>query len=175
MKNRRLLLYVALVVIVALVPVGAIYHILWPHFLLQNEPLHSTIESVGALAAILMAILLLQRQPDEGARQLFWVATGLLGAGILDSFHAISQPGQGFVLLHSTAVLVGGFGFALVWIPETYPSTSMRKWILWAVITGTILFGIWTFLFRGTLPVMVQDGQFTTIAKVLNLLSGILF
>lgn len=174
MRDRRLLLYIALVVILALMAVGTM-HILWPHFLWQNENLHCIIETVGAVAAILMAIVLLQRQPDEGGRRLFWVALGLLGAGILDGFHAASQPGQGFVLLHSTAVLVGGFGFALVWLPETYQSTFVRRWIPWAVIIGAALFGIWTLLFSNTLPAMVQDGQFTNTARVMNLLSGVFF
>ncbi len=173
-KDRRILLYIALVVMLALLPLGTM-HVLWPHFLLQNGPLHSTIEAMGAVAAILMAIVILQRQPDEGNRRLFWVAMGLLGGGMLDGFHAVTQPGHGFVLLHSMAVLVAGFGFALVWLPESDRHPSLRKWVLWSVIVGSTLFGIWTLLFRDTLPVMVQDGQFTNTARAMNLLSGVFF
>ncbi|MBI4186017.1 MAG: PAS domain S-box protein [Chloroflexi bacterium] len=174
MKDKRLLLYIALAAMLALLPVATM-RVLWPYFLWQNEPLHSTVETVGALAAILMAVVLLQRRPDEGGGRLFWVAMGLLGAGILDGFHATAQPGHQFVLLHSTAALAGGFGFALVWLPESLRYASIRKWVPWAVIAGSVLFGLWTLLFRETLPVMVQDGRFTTTAMALNLLSGVFF
>lgn len=176
MKNRRLLLYAVLTVVIALIiTAGIIFRTLLPQIFFHNEPLHSVVESLGVLAAILMAILLLLRQSDAGGRWLFSVATGLLGMGILDGFHAVSHPGQGFVLLHTAAVLVGGFGFALVWLPQTERYVPLRKGILRAVITGSVLFGIWTFLFRETLSVMVQNGEFTDTARVLNLFAGIFF
>lgn len=176
MKIKRLLLYFVLVAIVGISPL-AIMHVLWPHFIWKNEPVHSTVEALGAMAAISLAIVLLHRERGEkgGNSHLFWIAIGLLGMGLLDGFHAVTRPGGGFVLLHSMAVFVGGFWFTLVWLPESNRYASIKKWIPWGVATGAILLGIWTLLFHETLPIMVQNGKFTTTAIVLNLLAGMFF
>ncbi len=84
----------------------------------ENVPLHSTIEALGMLAAILMCMVLLQRRrkEDEGTRSV--LAMSFLSMGMLDGFHAICHPGQSFVFLHSMAGLAGGIGFALSWSPN---------------------------------------------------------
>ncbi|MFH1382784.1 MAG: PAS domain S-box protein, partial [Chloroflexota bacterium] len=174
MKDKRKWLYVAVLVVIALVLVEET-HILWPGFLYENEGLHSTVEAIGALTSIFMAVILLQKQPEEGGRRFYWVATGLLGGGILGIFHGVSQVGHGFVLFYSTSVLISGLGFALVWLPESERLLPVRKQILWGVIIGSVLFGIWTLLFRETLPLMQVGGQFTTTARIFNLLSGAFF
>lgn len=172
--DRRLPLHGALVATLVLIAVGMM-SAPWPHFLWRNEPLHSWLEAAGGFAAILMAAVLLQRRPDEGDSRFFWVALGLLGGGLLDSFHAISQTGQGFVLLHSMAVLVAGLGFALVWLPPPGPSHFLRRWGPGAVIAGSTLLGAWTLLFHDSLPVMMRDGGFTATATVMNLIGGFFF
>jgi len=131
-------------------------------------------EAIGALAGVLMAVFLLSRGNEEGSK-FFPLGLGFLGMGLLDGFHAISVPGGGFVLLHSAAVLVGGFGFAFVWLPESYRYELSNKYLPYFVVAGSILFGIWTLLFRETLPVMVRNGEFTGAAVAINLLSGVLF
>ncbi len=175
MKVKRSLLYLLLAILVV-VSLSAPTSILWPHFVLQNESLHATVESLGILAAIFMALVLFQRQGEEGGNRLFWMAVGLLGMGILDGFHAVARPGHGFVLLRSVSSLLGGFWFAMVWLPENGRySSSMKTWIPWAVVVGSIIFGFWALLFRGALPVMVQDGKFTDFAIAINLVAGVLF
>jgi hypothetical protein len=64
-------------------------------------PLHGTLEAAGALAAIVM-----------------------------DVFHAVTVPGRGFVLLHGAAGLVGGFWFALTWVPRCATDTD-APWKRW--------------------------------------------
>lgn len=81
---------------------------------------------------------------------------GFLGMGILDTFHAITTPGRGFVLLHNAASLAGGSCFALVWLPDRWirHQTIYKRWLSCGVAMGAISFGVWTLAARQSLPVM---------------------
>jgi PAS domain S-box-containing protein len=105
------------------------------------------------------------------------LAAGFLGMGILDVFHAITPPGQAFVLLHSVASLVGGSCFALVWLPgrRIDRQETHGRWVPGAVAVGAILVGVWALAAPHTLPVMVEGEEFTSTAVALNLLAGGLF
>jgi len=144
-------------------------------FIGKHEPFHSTIEALGALIALAMTVLMLQKKREEGGGKRFLLAMGFLSMGILDGFHAVTSPGQGFVLLHSVAGIVGGFWFALIWLPKSDSYAFENKWIPWIVTTISILFGIWVFVFPETFPEMVRMGKFTTTAININLLAGVLF
>ncbi len=62
-----------------------------------NLPLHSTVEALGGLAAGLMGLVLLARKAEWEDERLQGVASGFLGMGMLEGFHAVSSPDQGFV------------------------------------------------------------------------------
>jgi hypothetical protein len=78
---------------------GLLVQSLWPNRMLVNVPLHSTVEALGGLAAVLMGLVLLARKAEWEDERLQGVASGLLGMGILEGFHAVSTPDHGFVLL----------------------------------------------------------------------------
>src|SRR3990170_6425080 len=142
-----------------------------------NEPLHASVEAVGGLAAILMAIFLTLKRREEYGGKLFLLAMGFFGMGLLDVLHAASLPGHGFVLLRSVASFVGAFWFALIWVPWRM-SERDAVWMQgtpWAVVIGVIIFGIWTSEARETLPIMVEARTFTTTAYTLNLFSAVFF
>ena len=82
---------------------GLIAHLLWPTDTWVNLPLHSTLETLGGLGAVLMGLVLLARKAEWEDERLQGVASGLLGMGILEGFHAVSSPDHGFVLLRSAA------------------------------------------------------------------------
>jgi PAS domain S-box-containing protein len=150
---------------------------LWKEWRLVNMPLHAAIEALGGLSAVVIAVFLLQRQGEaHGARRLP-LALGFLGMGILDTFHAITTPGHGFVLLHSVASLAGGSCFALMWLPNQWirHQTIHKGWFSCAVAMGAISFGAWTLVARQSLPVMIRGDEFTATAVALNLLAGVLF
>jgi PAS domain S-box-containing protein len=140
-------------------------------------PLHGTVEAVGALAAIVIATVLLHRRREAWGGKLFLLAVGFLGMGLLDVFHAVTVPGRGFVLLHAAAGLVGGFWFALTWVPRCATDTDApwKRWMPGAVAAGCVLLAIWTLASRETLPSMLVGGAFTPAAVALNLLAGALF
>ena len=175
MKNRRFLFYSILIAIpVTLLLAEIVLHYRWPHWQWENAPLHSTVEALGALVAVFMALILLQRVQGSSGK-LFLLSMGFLGMGLLDGFHAAMLPGNGFVFLHSLAGLVGGFFFALAWLPDFGSRPSEKEWIPWAVAVSSMLCGVWALLLPGTLPVMVHNGGFTPAAININILAGVLF
>lgn len=68
----------------------------WAGVRLINEPLHSTIEAVGATTALAMTGILLLRKKEKYGGKLFLVAMGFLSMGILEGFHAVAKPGNSF-------------------------------------------------------------------------------
>lgn len=178
MKAKPFYLYpffIALTLGSLLVPVAV--HIFWQDLRIFYEPLHSTIEAIGAIASIFMAIFLLQEKKGDYAGTFFWVAMGFLNMGILDGFAAVSRQGYGLVLFHNVAVFMGSFWFALTWI-KGLASAEDKNWkraAPWIVIAGSISFGFLALLNRDALPAMVHEGKFTTTAVVINFLAGVLF
>jgi signal transduction histidine kinase len=149
----------------------------WSTLRIFYEPLHSTVEAMGAVAAVIMATFLLQRRGEAYGGKFFMVAMGFLGMGILDGFHAVSEFGEGFVLLHSMATFAGGFWFALIWLKGFASDEEMnwRRGVLWIVVAASIVIGLMGLFAKGALPAMVHEGAFTTIAIALNFIGGVLF
>lgn len=66
MKNKRLLLYVVLLLVIIATLWSALpLHSLRPDWRIESEPMHSTAEALGALTGILMAVFLLDRKKNE--------------------------------------------------------------------------------------------------------------
>jgi len=178
MKIKNLILYLVLFVItIGSILICVALHDLWRDWRLVNEPLHSTMEALGALAAIFMAILLFERKQEEYNGKLLFLAIGFLSMGLLGVFHALISLGRGFVLLYSMSNLVGGLCFALIWLPWHLLDRdgAWKRWLPWIVVIGSLFFLIWTLIARETLPVMVRDGKFTGTAVWINLLAGVFF
>ncbi len=142
----------------------------WPH-----EPLHSTLETIGGLAAISMGIMLLQRTPDPTRQSFYPIAGGFLGMGILEIFHAFSIPGNGFVLLRSLASFIGGLGFGFMWLTTTGSSQESIKWMPWVITGAALAIGFWIIGFPEYLPVMVREGAFTPTAVAPKSFASMLF
>ena len=154
-----------------------------------SEPIHSTIESIGALAALMMGILLLQRINIEGLYNaallrklnienrynLTWMLIGLITLGIYDAFHAIVSPGNSFVLLHSLSVFLGGVFFSFMWFPSSKKIFDHKNKIICLVAISSILISIWITLSPESIPRMVDNGKFTFLAIFLNVFGGVLF
>lgn len=177
-RTRRLQLYlIGAGTVIGLVSSMIPTDPLWANWLLVNEPFHSAVETVGALAAIVMAIFLILKRREDYGGKVFLLAMGLLGMGLIDIFHSISPAGHGFVLFRSVASLIGAFWFVLIWLPwcASERDAVWKRWTPWAVVVGAILLGIWASVAREALPIMVKDGTFTSTAVIFNLLSGVFF
>ena len=177
-RVRRLVMSLLLAVFVIVsISMSALPAFPWKGWRLVDVPLHATSEALGGLSAVVIALLLLQRQEEARGAKRFPLAMGFLGMGLLDVFHAITEPDQGFVLLHSVASLVGGSCFALVWLPDRWipHQTIHRGWLFRSIAIGAVSFGTWTLAARQSLPVMTRGDEFTATAVGLNLLAGTLF
>lgn len=125
--------------------------------------------------AIAIGGILLVEQPRKQAGHYSWMAGALAGMGVLDLFHAGVRPGSNFVWLHSTATFVGGFLFAWVWVETQGWMDRLRRYVPWLVFASTVLFGIASCAFSSSIPTMAVDGQFTLLARTLNVGGGLGF
>lgn len=152
---------------------------LWQNQQFVNEPLHSSVEMAGALIAMLISVILFYiKENHEEIGKLFLLALGLLSIGLVDGFHAVSSPGNGFVFFHSMASFAGGFWFVLVWSPFAEQIGKKRTWQKYLPLTvsvAAIFFGLWTLNFRQMMPTMVRDGEFTFAAMAVNVSAGLMF
>jgi len=148
-----------------------------PNWTWANEPVHSSMEAVGGIAAVMLALFLFQRERDDYSGELALVGIGLLCMGILDTIHGLTHPGVEFVFLHSVASLAGGFWFALIWLPRTTSREYFadQAWLLWVAAVVCVIFGGGTILYPEWLPTMTYEGGFTNAATGINIVAGLLF
>ncbi len=147
-----------------------------PESRFANLPIHSLVEACGGLLAIaIAAILTVEQSRKEDSGHYPWMAAALAGMGVLDLFHAAVDVGKTFVWLHSTATFVGGFLFAFVWLGRSSLSKHAPRTLPSLIVIGTVIFGVVSCLSHATLPAMVVDGEFTLLARLLNIGGGIGF
>lgn len=144
----------------------------WIHY-----PFHSLVESIGALSALTIAtLMILMVNNNNLPKHYIWVACALIGMGILDGFHATLHAGTSFVWLHSVATLIGGLTFAAIFSSKSWQLTAKRqKALISSVITISILISLFSTSFPNFLPNMVVQGEFSLLAKILNIIGGIGF
>lgn len=150
-------------------------HAVWGNIFFVNEPFHTTIEAFGSILAMGVSLILFSKNQHYRILKKNLLATGFLGMGILNGFHAVSSLGQGFFLLHSLAGIVGGLCFALSWVPHFDTYTNEKKWIPWTMAAGSVMMGIWIIGFQELVPRVLHDDQITTITLVMNVFTGTLF
>jgi signal transduction histidine kinase len=155
--------------------IGLLIHLLWPQRIWVDAPLHAAIEAVGGLAAILTGLVLLARKGEWEDERLQGVASGLLGMGILEEFHAVSSIGEGFVLLRSAASLLGGVAFSFVWHPRGLFGERTRELIPYLVTAAMVTFGTVVIAVPQHLPRFTVEDQFAPIALAVNGVAALLF
>ena len=142
----------------------------WP-----DHSYHMLLEMLGGLLAVTLGLLVIRHPLPNAPGLYFWVGCGLFGMGILDIFHAMADVGKAFVWFHSMATFVGGMLFmAGWWLRNTFPkSGSLMPPIVLTLVS--LLFGT-TFLYvQDFIPSMMIDGEFSILARGLNILGGVGF
>ncbi len=138
-----------------------------------NIALHSLMEAMGSFAAILLAVFIMIMRRSNLLRPTYiWVATTLMGMGLLDGFHAALEPGVAFVWLHSIATLIGGLTFALVVLPERVSRNPILQTAPYVMATLSVVLGISSIVFTQWIPNMASSGTFTLTAELLNIVGG---
>jgi two-component system sensor histidine kinase/response regulator len=148
----------------------------FPTLRLEHLPFHSMIETVGGLIAIAIAGILIAEHPSRHHSQHYiWMASALIGMGVLDLCHAAVLPGNHFVWLHSVATFVGGSFFACVWARGSFVQGPYAARFPWLVFVLAVLFGVASCT-TVQLPAMTDSsGDFTPLARSLNVGGGIGF
>ena len=140
----------------------------------QHIPVHTAIEVAGAVIAMIVAYTLVRLEHNHAGTSFNYpIATALAVMGCLDFAHALIQPGQLFVWLHSWATFIGGVLFFILVLPAAIVSKLQIKWVLASIICA-LFFIFCSFLFAEHIPTMVINGQFTSFATFLNIGGGIL-
>jgi signal transduction histidine kinase len=152
-----------------------VLYALWPEWRSHNEPLHSAMEALGALAAVAMARVLFQRGEGPERTKYQGLALGFLSMGLLQGFHAISSMGNGFILLRGMASLFGGIGFAAACLPESDRRWAAKKKVFWSVAVASIALGLVSLLFPDRLPELLRNGEFSPTAVAPKALASLLF
>lgn len=137
------------------------------------EPLHSTIETLSGVLALVIAGLLIWGRELHERPYLDWVVAGLLVQGILDLVHASTPPGPAFYWSRSLPTVLGGVLFALVWVPGARgPRIALYAGACGvALVAGVGLVALpdaWP-------PAFSAAGRYAPWARSLNIGSGIVY
>ena len=147
------------------------YH--YPLFVWENVAFHSAVEVSGSFISFFVAYLLIAlERKKQGTSFNIIIAASLVGMGVLDGIHALIQPGQLFVWLHSMATFWGGCLFSLVFLPNKLRDRISTNFPL-HVFLFSLCFCMLSILFADFIPVMANQEGFTLVAKLLNMCGGI--
>jgi signal transduction histidine kinase len=162
-------------IVTAILAIGIAVRGISPEQVWVNEPLHSALEMLGGLGAIVMAFVLFASRQEQSEQKAQIVALGFLGMGLLECFHAIASPGDGFVFLRSVASLVGAAAFAFASSPYNLTGLLASRWITVAIGVSAICLGLWTVGFPEKVPEMTVQGKFALQAMAVNAVAATLF
>ena len=138
----------------------------------ENEMLHTLVESIEAVAAIVIAMILFKREEQDFRGRNFLMAMGFLGMGIVGLFHSVASPGQGFVFLHCLTNIVSSTFFVLAVLPRIGEYFSAKRWMPWLITLASLLLGAWVLILPETIPIRMINNEFTAFAVILNLIAG---
>ncbi|MCI5222949.1 MAG: sensor domain-containing diguanylate cyclase, partial [Candidatus Electrothrix sp. AR4] len=137
-----------------------------------HESFHALILSGGAFSVIFSALFFLAIQrispPDPSA---VWIATILLGMGILDGFHAVT-PGALSLCQHSLATMVGGLALALFLLPTSSSFRISLRAVPYLMAIFCLLSGSCSMLFSDWISIVQTAGQFSSISQLFNVAGG---
>lgn len=136
---------------------------------------HGAMEVIGALLALIALLLMHAGQVNPNLRwhETNMVAAALAAMSVLDLFHAATLPGNSFVWFHSLATFSGG-GILLVLL--FLNRTQIRIPSLLGYAIGAALLAGSVYWFAPALtPAMLTDGEFTALARFLNIAGGVGF
>ncbi|MEW6990538.1 ATP-binding protein [Colwelliaceae bacterium 6441] len=146
------------------------YH--YSQFSWQNVAFHSAVEVAGSFISFFVAYLLIAlERKKQGTSFNIIIAAALVGMGVLDGIHALIQPGQLFVWLHSMATFLGGSIFLLVFFPEHLRDRIPTRFPFY-IFVFSFLFCLLSIYWADLIPVMANQDGFTIVAKLLNICGG---
>jgi len=185
-KGMQTVIHILMVVLISLSIFNAINpHLFWKHFVHVNIPIHSSIEAIGALAAILMGFMSIRFLVRIKEPRYEIISFGFMVMGCWDLFHSFFSVGNGFIFTHNLSLLCGGFFFFLVvfkWSEKSLNKKIVLKFLLIAII---VVLGLMIKKYQDALPLMVLEQEheghighasaFSPLANAMNIIAGFLF
>ncbi|UAA40220.1 response regulator [Paraneptunicella aestuarii] len=140
----------------------------------EHLPFHSAIEFSGTLIALLVAYyLVILHRRNEGTSFNLIIAGALTAMGVMDGVHALAEPGQLFVWLHSVATFFGGLLFSMILLPKRFVYRLNMFWPIWTGLISLFVCFL-SVIFSSSLPKLVGPEGFTPLAIMLNFVGGVL-
>jgi signal transduction histidine kinase len=139
-----------------------------------NEPLHSTIECLGGVIALLVvALVVLRRRALLDEPQYAMFAVSLTWMGILDLAHACVPQGAAFFWSRTLPTLAGGAAMSLVWMRPR--ARADRLVTLGVGVSAALASLVAAALIAAprAWPLMFSEAGYTSSAKLLNVAGGL--
>ena len=176
-KNRDFQLYLVLFLTLVVPIVTALYMQAFAIWKYESLPLHSFLEASGGIIALILSVIIFITHQDKSEfNNQHYASFGLISMGVFDLFHSSVNPSDLFVWLHSLAVFFGSIFFNLVWLPKYALSRKGYFIAPTALFSITFFIALFSIIYPQFLPQMLtQEGAFTDIANLLNVLGGSMF
>ncbi|HEY0590176.1 MAG TPA: ATP-binding protein [Thermoanaerobaculia bacterium] len=137
-------------------------------------PVHSAVETAGALIALGVGWLALVRFRQVGAGHYVWVSASLATMGVLDLVHAFLPVSNVFFWSRAMPTLIGGLLIAAVWLP--HPATTVRgaRRFVGAAVLLVLPLCVSFVTWRDLWPLMfAPDGTYVPAAKAVDISGGV--
>ncbi|MEA3354172.1 MAG: EAL domain-containing protein [Campylobacterota bacterium] len=170
-------IYIMLLITLVIPLLVGLYMQNFASFRFVSLPLHSTMESMGAVIAfILGGIIFMTYRQTLIFNHFHRASFALISMGILDIFHAVVFPGELFVWLHSLAIFFGGILFSFVWVPDNKVTKKTYYYTPFAVLIISVFIAVVSLSIPSIVPQMVdQNKEFTHTANLLNIIGGVMY
>ena len=143
---------------------------LTPDSFIENIPVHSSLEAIGAAVLIILTMLIFtnfSKNPEE--LEYPYLGLAFFSMGFFDLIHSFTIHENSFVFSHLYSNFCGGFWYGFIVLPRKFRQSFRTKGMLMFIMFLWLSSAIAIMAFREYLPVTVADGHFTPIAKGLNL------
>jgi PAS domain S-box-containing protein len=137
---------------------------------------HAVLDSVGAVAALIMGlVVMLARGQEKSAFGKSVIAGGLMSMGLFDIAHILSLNTQLFLLFYSLSLFFGGVLFGFYWlIPRRLFFNSGNLFFVFNLILTLALIALFTFSPQLT-PIMRSGTSYSPLTLFLNIGGGLSF
>jgi PAS domain S-box-containing protein len=176
-KTRVYSIALGITLSLALPIIGIVVTAAWgPGIPLENIRLLCLLEISGGLMAIAIAsILTIERPRKPDATHYTAMACAFGAMGVFDLFLALVSADNSVVWLYSTATLIGGLLFALVWLGDLKLTRRVAAFAPVVVTMCALVFALVSWMASPWLPIMVANEEFSTTAQLLNMGGGVMF
>ncbi|MBU0506477.1 MAG: ATP-binding protein [bacterium] len=169
--------YFVMFLFVLIPVVGILLNKIIPHevFYWEKLQLHTSMETLGAVIAIVVAALFAKREDIEPSNYFLPIAAGFACMGILDGFHSTLSVGDSFIFTHAMAGFFGSLGFCCIWIPGINEAFKKHNALFLFFILLACLLGMLSLLFPAYVPLMHSKTGYTALAVNIHYAASILF